>query len=426
MRSTRLIGSILILVALMAMGSASLMAAPAKKSSSKAARPTKSVSPEDSNAVLVRVGDQVITRRSVSERMAELPEQYRANYSTPEGRQQLLDRMVEEKVWLLDADRNGVPKRETIQRQLEQQRRDLLVRTWVNELMAQNPAPSDSEAIAYYNDHGDEFKTPASATVRHIQLKSQGDAKKVLALAQAKGADWDKLVKTWTADTLTKTNGGSLGTTTREGQFSGLGTQPALAESAIALGTGKMGGPFKTDRGWHVIKVDDARPDGVRSFDQVRSFIVRQISQQRTNSYYQDVLAKAKARLGVAPDSAVIKSFYSSKKSARDLFQDAQQAGTPQSRIAAYQLVVDSYPEADVSPQAQFMVGFIYSEELKEYEKAEAAFKALLQRYPKSELAASATWMVEHMRTEEAPGFMPVGVDSAGAKSAAKGPGGKP
>ncbi|MEO5987980.1 MAG: peptidyl-prolyl cis-trans isomerase [Candidatus Eisenbacteria bacterium] len=361
----------------------------------------------------------------MNERVAELPEQYRANYSTPEGRQQLLERLVEEKVWLLDATRNGVAKREAIQRQLEQQRRDLLVRTWVNELMAQNPPPSDSEAKVYYDQHAEEFKTPASVTLRHIQLKSQPEAKKVMALAQAKGADWDKLVKAWTTDTLTKTNGGSLGTTTREGVFSSIGAQPGLAESAMALGIGKIGGPFKTNRGWHVIKVDDVRPDGMRNFEQVRTFIVKQISQQRTNTYYQDVLAKAKARLGVKPDSAVIKSFYSAKKSARDLFQDAQQAGTPQQRIAAYQRVVDTYPDADVSPQAQFMVGFIHSEELKEYEKAEAAFRALLKRYPKSELAASASWMVEHMRTEEAPGFLPLGLDSTGAKSNAKGRGGK-
>lgn len=421
MKGARLLASILVLSL---MGSVSLMAAPAKKNA-KANRSARSSAPEDSDAVLVRVGDEVITRRTVNQRVAELPEQYRANYGTPEGRQQLLERLVEEKVWLLDATRNGVPKRETIQRQLEQQRRDLLVRTWVNELMAQNPAPSDSETKAYYDSHPDEFKTPASVTLRHIQLRTLPEAKKVMALTKAKGADWDKLVRTWTADTLTKTNGGSLGTTTREGAFSSLGTQPALAESAMALGTGRIGGPYKTDRGWHVIKVDDVRPDGVRSFDQVRSFIVRQIGQQRTNTFYQDALTKAKARLGVKPDSIVIKSFYSAKKSARDLFQDAQQAGTPQQRIAAYQRVVDTYPQADVSPQAQFMVGFIHSEELKEYEKADAAFKALLKRYPKSELAASASWMIEHMRTEEAPGFLPLGLDSLGAKSSAKGPDGK-
>lgn len=421
MRGARLLGlTLLLLVA----GSVSLPAAPAKKAAST--RKAAAVAPEDSDAVLVTIGGQSITRRSVNDRLAELPEQYRANYTTPDGRQQLLERMIEERVWLLDATRNGVADREAIRRQLEQQRRDLLVRTWVNELMAQNAPPSDSEAQAYYRDHEADFKTPATVTLRHIQLKSQADARKVLALARAKGADWDALVKTWTTDSLTRTNGGSLGTVTKEGAFSSIGAQPALAESAMALGAGQIAGPYKTDRGWQVIKVDDVRPDGVRSFEQVRSFIVRQLGQERTNAYYQEALAKAKARLGVTPDSTVIKSFLSSKKSAREMFQDAQQAGTPEQRIEAYQKVVDMYPDADVSPQAQFMVGFIRSEELKDYDKAESAFQTLLKRYPKSELAASAQWMIEHMRTEEAPSFSPVGGDSMATKSAAKGSGGKP
>ena len=59
-----------------------------------------------------------------------------------------------------------------------------------------------------------------------------------------------------------------------------------------------------------------------------------------------------------------------------------------------------------MSPQSQFMIGFINSEELKNYDEAEKAFRELLRRYPKSELAESAHWMLDHMRTEEAPPFM--------------------
>ena len=40
------------------------------------------------------------------------------------------------------------------------------------------------------------------------------------------------------------------------------------------------------------------------------------------------------------------------------------------------------------------MIGFIYSEELKNYDEAEKAFRRLLASYPNSELAASARWMV--------------------------------
>ena len=62
------------------------------------------------------------------------------------------------------------------------------------------------------------------------------------------------------------------------------------------------------------------------------------------------------------------------------------------------------------------MVGFIHSEELKDYDAAERVFRELLQKYPNSELATSAQWMVEHMRTDEVPDFLHGDSTPSGAK----------
>src|SRR6058998_2923980 len=123
----------------------------------------------DSNQVLVQIGRDAITRGDIQKRIESLPEQFRSNYSTPEGRQQLLDRMVEEKVWLSLALKNGVADRPQVRLQIEQQRRDLLIRTYLSELMAKNPTPSDSDAHLYYDQHLNDYKVPATVTVRHIQ-----------------------------------------------------------------------------------------------------------------------------------------------------------------------------------------------------------------------------------------------------------------
>jgi len=153
----------------------------------------------------------------------------------------------------------------------------------------------------------------------------------------------------------------------------------------------------------------------------VQSFITRTLTQQHQGTFYQEQLQKVRARIGVTPDSAAIKGFLSAKKTARELFQDAQQAGSAEARIDGYRKVVQNYPDADIAPQAQFMVGFINSEELKNYDEAEKAFRQLLAQYPRSELAASAQWMVDHMRSEEAPNFP--GADSVAAvQTAGKGP----
>lgn len=396
-------------------------AKPASQGKSAKAKSTKS----GADSVLVRIGKETITTGQVQRRLDELPEHVRPQFTTPEGRQRLVDRMIEEKVWLMSAEKKGVDRRPDVKRQIEQQRRDLLIRTHINEVMAENSAPSDSEARVYYDEHRADYRTPASITISHIQLKTESDAKKVKS--NTKKQDWAKLAAKYSADTLTKKQGGLLGPVTHEGVFGQLGRQPALAESAFALGqAGKIGGPYKTDRGWHVIRVESVTPEGERPFDQVRGGIIRQMSQKRSQDFYNDKYAEAKVALGLRADSVAIQKFVMKKKSARDLFNDAQSAGGAQERIDAYTRVLQEYPDSEVSPQAQFMIGFIQSEELKDYEAADRTFKALLQRYPKSELAASAKWMVEHMRTETAPGFMNLEGDSTKSAGSAAAPVRKP
>ncbi len=382
--------------------------------SKKPARPPAARAPavHDSNRVLVRIGRETITRADLERRLADLPEQVRGNYATPDGRRQLLDRVVEEKVWLKAATQKGVPDRPQVKRQIEQQRRDFLIRTYVNEVMAQNAAPTDSEARVYYEGHAADYHVPATVTLRHLQTKTQADGKKTLQWARGK-QDWNKLVQRYSTDTLTRATGGSLGTVTKEGMFSSLGAQPALAESAFALGAGKIGGPYPTERGWHVLKVESVKPASTRPFEQVRMGIQRQLGTQRSQDFYKTHLDAARTSVGVKADSAAIESFLSQKKSARDMFQEAQNAGLPIKRIELYQKLLEEYPDSEVSAQAQFMVGFIYSEEIKNHDEAEKAFRRLLKRYPNSELAASAQWMVDHMRTEETPSFIHVDADSS-------------
>jgi foldase protein PrsA len=385
--------------------------AEAKKKPAAAPAPSPA-SATDTSQVLVRIGGEAITRGDVQRRLEEIPEGSRGNFTSPEGRQ-----------------RAGVPERAKVQQQIAQQRRDLVIRTYLTELMATNPAPGDSELKAYYNAHLDEYKIPASASIRHIMLKSAVQARSVLALVRA-GQDWNKLCLRYSTDSLTRSNGGNLGAVTHEGQFAVIGHEPALAESVFARGAGKVGGPWKSAKGWHLIKIEDVHADSERPFESMKGMILRQLSTQRTQDFYKTQLEGARKTLGVTPDSTAIKSFMSQKKDPHDQFREAQEKGPPEERIAAYRQVIADAPDSEVSPQAAFMVGFIYSEELKNYDEAEKAFRSLITRYPNSELAPSAHWMVAHMRSEEAPAFIESQADSlkaaVGRPASARGTAGKP
>jgi outer membrane protein assembly factor BamD (BamD/ComL family) len=146
----------------------------------------------------------------------------------------------------------------------------------------------------------------------------------------------------------------------------------------------------------------------VRPFEQVRAVITRQLNSQRSQGYYQEKLQDAKSQLKLKPDSAAVMNFLSQQKTPRERFNEAQALATPQARLDAYRALLAEHPDSDVAPQAQFMIGFIQSEELKDHDAAEQSFRELLRRWPKAELATSAQWMIDHMRSEEPPAFIPL------------------
>jgi hypothetical protein len=325
-----------------------------------------------------------------------------------------LDRMIEEKIWFQAALQAGVAERPDVQQKLESDRRDILVRTYLGEEMQKVPAPTDSTVQAYYDAHPDEFLTEEQVRVRHVQVPDEKTAGKVRAELGKSGADFAAVAKKYSVDAVTKDKGGDLGLVAKSGFFGSLGRQPAFAESAFAAPLNTIEGPLKTGLGWHVYEVTERVAAHPRPLDEVRSLILRQLTQQANQDWYQQQLALTRARLGVVVDSSAIDSLLNARKSAVEMFREAGEQPDPDQRIRAYRQVVELYPQSEYAPQALFMVGFVESEEKRDYDKAEAAFRDLLARYPGSELVASAQWMIDNMRTDATPDFeLPGGLGAA-------------
>ena len=129
----------------------------------------------------------------------------------------------------------------------------------------------------------------------------------------------------------------------------------------------------------------------------------------------------AKAKLDVSTDAAAIDSLVNAKQSAVDMFREAGEQAGPADRIRGYRRVAETYPDDAYAPQALFMVGFVESEENRDYDRADTAFRELIARYPNSELAVSAQWMIDNMRSDKTPEFeLPGDLGPADAKDGAE------
>ena len=140
---------------------------------------------------------------------------------------------------------------------------------------------AEKEISDFYELNQESFKNPKKIKARHILLEVSPDASesketetKERALSLLKrlkdGEDFAALAKKYSQGP-TASKGGDLGYFTQ-----GKMVKP-FEELAFSLKKGELGGPVKTQFGWHIIQVDDIKDATIKSFSEVRNQIVTTI-----------------------------------------------------------------------------------------------------------------------------------------------------
>ena len=86
-------------------------------------------------------------------------------------------------------------------------------------------------------------------------------------------------------------------------------------------------------------------------------------------------------------------------KTEEELYTIAQEAMNnekPEEALKYYQQILEEYPQSSNNYKAQFMIGYVYSEELKDTVKAREAYQKVLEQYPNCDLVESARWMMKN------------------------------
>lgn len=94
------------------------------------------------------------------------------------------------------------------------------------------------------------------------------------------------------------------------------------------------------------------------------------------------------------------------KKTEQDLYTDAQncsERGEFESAINTYENILELYPDSPRAYKAQFLIGFVFSENLKDQQKAKENYQKVIDKYPECDLADDARYMIEMMETGAEP-----------------------
>lgn len=170
------------------------------------------------------------------------------------------------------------------------------------------PAAADEATLrARYEQEKARFVEPAQRLASHVLVRmpeggdaaaqkvAEDKAAKIAAEAKAAGADFAAIARAQSDDEGSKEAGGDLGWIER-------GTMEGPFEDALfAMQPGEVRGPVKSDFGWHVIQLREARDGASVPFEQARDTLAQEQATSDRERVFNDLVGRVVDQVNLNP-----------------------------------------------------------------------------------------------------------------------------
>jgi len=208
----------------------------------------------------------------------------------PQVRDQAREMLITRELILQEADKRGVIQKESVRDQLEQSRVGVLVAA-VFEDYVEREGVSDADLKAAYENVKDQY-TGKEYHVEHILVDKDSDAKAIIAQLKA-GANFEDIAKAKSKDPGSAKNGGDLG------WVSDKALVPEFSKAMVQLKNGQITDkPVKSQFGYHIIKMLDARDAKAPSLDEMKEQLKQMImaDQNWQKAKFSEMMQKMRAK----------------------------------------------------------------------------------------------------------------------------------
>lgn len=212
----------------------------------------------------------------------------------PETRKMVLEQLTMQTLIAQEALKKGIDKKQEVADQIELTRQTTLSNAYVQDLIASHPITDETLAAEYdrlkSQFAGNEYKA------RHILVDKEEQARELITKLKKNPQSFAALAKANSKDPGSKEHGGDLG------WFDPRAMVPEFGAALDKLEKGQITQePVKTQFGYHIIALDDARQKDVAPLDQIKPMLKQQMQQQAVRKQLDELKAKAKIVIAEAP-----------------------------------------------------------------------------------------------------------------------------
>jgi len=197
-------------------------------------------------------------------------------------RKQVLQQLITKELIFDDAKKTGVLKSEDFKKEFAKIKKriekDLAIQVWQKRELDKIKV-SDKELKNYYNKNKEEFNEKESVHARHILVKTEDEANKIIS--ELKSLKGDALKNKFIELAKERSTGPSGPKGGDLGYFAKGQMVPEFNDKVFSMKVGEISEPVKTQFGYHVIYLEDKKTKKTKAFDEVKTFIEQRLKLEK-------------------------------------------------------------------------------------------------------------------------------------------------
>ncbi len=214
-----------------------------------------------------------------------LPERPRRQYGRESVVMTIHKKIFDKMLPVYAEQRENILEVPSVREALERKKEQFLVHKLYQDQIRDGVVVTERQVEAYFEENKDRLRTLEKRQYIIVLVKDNKTATEVAIRAKG-GQDFISLVKEYSEETTAKE---SLGRT----DLAEKGKLPEFDDVAFALpNEGDISDPFKTSRGWAVVKVETIEPGKISSLQEAYPTIKRQLMEEKAELLLQEKLKK--------------------------------------------------------------------------------------------------------------------------------------
>jgi len=235
--------------------------------------------------ILATVGGKGITEQDVNNMILQM-RQRGQNLDNPQGRAMVLDQLIAQQLFLIDANANMYEREPVFKDKLRKVKEEMLIGYAMQKVM-EGVKVKEEEVQKYFDENKEKFPQTRSFNASHILVDSEEKANEILASIKAGEIEFADAASKYSSCPSGQ-NGGELG------DFSSGQMVPEFENACAEMEIGTISDPVQTQFGYHLIKLNSRTDGGDVKYEDVKDQLTEALKAEKQQAAYQSKINQLK------------------------------------------------------------------------------------------------------------------------------------